>query len=236
MLLSEVFDQLTHGELSQVSIGGAEESGITKTGYPAMVSHINLGLTNLYKRFLLKEGTLYLDRHPNIKTYALHSKYQEGNRTSRVDIPYINASTPAFQDDIFKVERIYDELGIEHGLNDEGDPRSITTPTYNTIVIPDVSEVSSLKIVYRANHPKIVIEDGDLDPTEVELELPYSHLEALLLFVSSRLLNPVGMGNEFHDGNNYAAKFEQACAYLEQQNLRVDKTAYSDRFTRNGWV
>ena len=236
MFLSEVFDQLTHGELSQVNIGGSTTTGITEENYPAMVSHVNLGLTNLYKRFLLKEGTVFLERQAGMQTYTLHSNYQVGNRASREAVRYIDASVPAFMDDILKVERVYNELGEEQSLNDEGNSYSIMTPTYNTLVIPAVSEVEGLRIVYRANHPKIVIEDGDLDPTEVSLQLPDSHLEALLLFVASRVLNPVGMSQQFHDGNNYAAKFEQACQYLENQNLRVDKTAVNNRLQRNGWV
>ena len=146
MLLSEVFDQLTYGELAQVNIGGAEGTGITTENYPAMIAHVNLGLTSLYKRFLIKEGVLHITRMPHLKTYVLNSRYQEGNRTVRETNQYIQASNPAFMDDILKVERVYDELGVEHGLNDNGDERSITTPTYNSIVIPDCSEVKELKL------------------------------------------------------------------------------------------
>ena len=236
MLLSEVFDQLTYGELAQVNIGGAESMGITKESYPAMIAHVNLGLTSLYKRFLLKEGVMYITRMPHLKTYVLNSRYQEGNRTVREPNQYIQASNPAFMDDILKVERVYDELGVEHGLNDNGDERSITTPTYNSIVIPDCSEVKELKLVYRANHPIIMNEDRDIDPSEYEIELPYSHLEALLLFIASRVYNPISAGNQFHEGNNFAGKYEQACQLLEMQNLRVDKASDNTRFIQNGWV
>ena len=62
------------------------------------------------------------------------------------------------------------------------------------------------------------------------------YLEALLMFVASRIMNPVGMSAEFHDGNNYAAKYEMACKKLEDQNVRLDKVTNNDRITRNGWA
>lgn len=235
MLLSEVFEQLTHGELAQLHIGGAENAGITRESYSAMVSHINLGLTNLYTRFLLKEGTLFIKRQTGKSTYVLHSKYQEGNRRSPEAVRYIQEGTD-FQDDILKVERVYDEQGNELGLNNEGDDETLTTPSYNMLVVPTEAKVDVMKVVYRANHPRLNNEDSDIDPSEVELELPYSHLEALLLFIASRVMNPVGMSSEFHDGNNYAAKYEHACQLLERQNLRVDKTSHNDRFHSKGWV
>jgi len=235
MLLSEVFSQLTHGELSQVHIGGAETVGVVPENYAAFIAHINLALTALYTRFPLKEGTLYIDRLPGLKTYVLDSKYQTGNRYSREISRYIQ-EVPVFQDDLFKVERVYDTDDVEQGLNDESDATSIQSPTMKTLVIPEASLVTGLRVVYRASHPKLFIDDGELDPEEVEVELPYSHLEALLLFVASRIMNPVGMSAEFHDGNNYAAKYEQACQRLENQNMRLDKVTNNDRITRNGWV
>ena len=71
---------------------------------------------------------------------------------------------------------------------------------------------------------------------ETEIELPYSHLEALLYFIASRVHNPIGMANEFHAGNSWAAKYEHECVRLEQLNLRVDQGEDNTNFCRNGWI
>ena len=85
-------------------------------------------------------------------------------------------------------------------------------------------------------HPKLVEVGGGINPETMELELPYSHLEALLYFVASRVHNPMGMANEFHAGNSWAAKYEAECMKLQQQNLEIDESNDSDRISRNGWV
>lgn len=43
MKLRDIFTQLTYGELSQVSLGGAASGAISEENYPAVVSHIKIG-------------------------------------------------------------------------------------------------------------------------------------------------------------------------------------------------
>lgn len=223
MKLREIFDQLTYGELSQLSIGGGEAGEIAESDWPKLVAHVNLGLNALYRRFLLKIGTTTLPLIADQEYYTL---------------------TPT---DLLKVETIRTPEECYFTVNDSNDPYSIHTITMHKLMVPldvvnqAVDLPSSLKtdeliISYRAAHPKITIGLGYFDPERVEVELPESHLEALLYFVASRIHNPVGMTNEFHTGNNYAAKYEMACQLLEQQNIRIDQQASNTRLERNGWV
>jgi hypothetical protein len=237
MKLIEIFNQLTHGELSQLHIGGAELGKIQEEDYPKLVSHVNLALAALYRRFPLKEGRLTLAIQPGQSAYSLLSTYAVSSRRSRAPIRYIEDSmADPFEDDINKVERVLKEDGTELPLNIEGDEDSCFTPSFNVLRIPKSLETGKLEVVYRAVHPQIVIPMGPFDPARVDIELPYSHLEALLYFVASRMHNPVGMTNEFHAGNSYATKYEAACIELEQVNLRVDQGHTNYRLERNGWV
>ena len=43
MLLSEILEQLTIGEISQLSMGGPNTNGIQPQDYPKVIPHINLG-------------------------------------------------------------------------------------------------------------------------------------------------------------------------------------------------
>lgn len=247
MILKEIFDQLTHGELSQISIGGAESGEINESNYGQVLSHINLGLTALYKRFPLKEGRLTIALQPGRFTYPLSSQYAVSNSTSTEPVKYILDTANPFKDDIHKVARVNTSSQWELGLNDEGDMYSVFTPSACVLRVPSSIVVSGaelpsylqtkqLEVVYRANHPKIVLGLGTFDPTTYTVELPDSHLEPLLLFVASRVNNPMGMANEFNAGNNYAAKYERACEQLEQINLRVDQGSQHNRIERGGWV
>lgn len=248
MNLQEVFDQLTNGELSQLSIGGNEAGVINPSNYNRLVPHVNLGLTALYKRFPLKENRLSLELQSNRTTYPLHSNYAVSSKTSKEAVRYIkDSASTAFKDDIHKVERVYASSGYEFSLNDESDPYGLFTPSATVLRVPSAvaaqsmdlpSELKSplVEVVYRANHPLIVADGADLEPEAIELELPYSHLEPLLLFIASRLHTPTGMTNETNMGNTYYSKYEAACQHIELTNLRVDQGSQNSRLYQNGWV
>lgn len=248
MKLIEVFNQLTSGEFSQLCIGGAAEGEITEANYGKVVNHINLGLTALYKRFFLKEGRIALTMVPGRSIYPIHSTYAVNNTKSKEVLRYlIDSPTEKFSDDILRIESVLTDIGFEIPLNDVLDPLSITT-TSPTILrlpaalvaqaqsLPDNLKTSGLTVVYRASHPKLNPDAGAFNPETLELELPESHLEALLLYVASRANTPMGMVNEFNAGNNYASKYEMECLRLEQFNLQIDHNTSNHRLIRNGWV
>lgn len=216
MKLSEIFEQLSHGELSQLYMGGAETQGVSVEHYHQLTNHVNLGLAALFQRFNLKEGTATIPLDPATRQYSMRGM------------------------DALKIERVYLPDKTELPLNDQGKDWSCSTPTLLDLVVPEGLEaefgVTEVVVVYRAKHPEIDKEEAAFDPEMVEVDLPYSHLQALLYFIASRIMNPISPQGEYHAGNNYAAKYEQACRVLENQGLQVRQEADKDRFTANGWV
>ena len=248
MKLKEIFDQLTHGELSQLSIGGAEAGAIDPANYGRVLSHVNMGLTALYKRFPLKESRLTIELQTGMTTYPINSNFAVNSRRSRESVRFIkDLAVEPFKDDIHKIERVYTSTGYEMGLNDETDPFSVFTPSATvlrvpalvvagSVDLPDELKTETLEVVYRANHPIIVQGIGLFEPDRIDVELPYSHLEALLFYVASRVHTPTGMTNETNMGNTYYQKYEASCQQLEISNLRVDQGSQNSRLYRNGWV
>lgn len=248
MKLNEIFEQLMAGEFSQLSLGGQEQGVINEANYDKVVAHINLGLASLYRRFHLKEGRITLALQPNILTYPLKSDYAVANRRSHQPLRYImDTQLAPFKDDITKVTKVLTGRELELPLNDVADELSCFTPTMTTLVVPKAVvdqgadtpswlRTDTLTVVYRAAHPAITVGMGLFDPNRVEVELPPSHLEALLWFVASRVNNPVGMGNEFNAGNTYAAKYERACQELEALGLDQDQIAHNTRAQQKGFV
>jgi len=223
MKLAEVFTQLAYGELAQTVFGENDEGELVENKYPALMAHVNLGLAALYKRFNLKEGRL---------TFPLSTA---GN-VYRLSVT-----------DLHKIERVLTDKGVDLPLNDGKEQYSCFTPRMDTIrvpldivnkvsSVPESYQTNSLEVWYRANHPMLVATGGDINPDTIELELPYSHLEALLYFVASRVHNPIGMVNEFHSGNSWAARYEAECMKLQQQDLQIDSSNDNDRLGRGGWV
>lgn len=223
MKLSEVLLQLAHGELSQLAMGELTFDELKEERLPALLDSINLGLTALHRRFNLREEQL---------TFPLS---QDGN-VYRISSP-----------DLIKIERVYTSAGKEFPLNLSGDPYSCFTPRIDTLRIPmdvvmqsqdvpDKYKTSEVLIVYRANHPKLEAVKGVINPDVLEVDIPYSHLEALLYFVASRVHNPVGLTNEFNAGAYWGNKYEAECMRLEKENVRIDEGAVNERLIRNGWV
>ena len=244
MNLKEVFDQLTYGELSQLAIGGGELGAITPANYARVVSHLNLGLTALYKRFLLKEGELTVELVADRTEYPITIKYAESNRASRELVKFIKDTGNPFKGDLHKIERVYVDSGYELSINDLMDQWGLWMPTMTTLKVPltvvnqdpdlpDELKTEKLRVVYRANHPSI--DPEDLEPEDVELELPDSHLQPLLLFVASRAHMPAGMQGEFNAGNNYFQQYELACKQLEDMGYQLSQQAQVDKITRGGW-
>lgn len=248
MKLSEIFNQLTTGELSQLHIGDASNGLVREEDYPKLVNHVNLGLAALYRRFPIKEGRINLILQPGQTSYTLVSGYAIHSKRTRFPTKYLEDSVDdPFDDDINKIERVITDKGYELDLNIEGSDKSCFTPTVNVLRVPQVlvlpefdkpnwAIASKLEVVYRSGHPLIAVGLGIFNPERIEVELPYAYLEALLYFIASRVHNPVGMGTEFNAGNTYAMKYESACAELENLNLKTDQAKETYRLVRNGWV
>lgn len=224
MLLKEILDALRYGELAQMSVGGEDSGVISTKNYPAIANHINMGITALCSRFLIKE-----------------------NRTEVVLVPGQYDYTVS-EPDFLKVQRIYAESGFEFVLNDLNNGYSILNNTAKSLRVPmDIADqadklpselkTDKLLVVYRSKLAPLDTDSAAVfDEEELEVELPQPFLEPLCYYVASRLNNPVGMVNEFHAGNTYMAKYEAACRRLEMDNQSIDRSSERDRFVRNGWI
>lgn len=245
--LSEIFEQLTHGELSQVFLGGADAGEILEDNYRHIGNHVKLGLTSLYKRFNLKQGRVTLQLFPTIDTYSLQSKYAvNGGGTEPVRWILDTPGLP-FGEDILKILSVTGDSGFPFELNNYADDFSIITPTLDSVRVPalvlnpttDMDQrylTSTLTLEYQANHPKFMTANGFLEPERTNIELPDSHTQALLYFVASRVHNPIGMGQEFNAGNNWAQRYEAECRRLEEDGHEIDDACSADRIQRGGWV
>jgi hypothetical protein len=237
MTLDDVYEQLATGELRMLAFGDAAV-GTSPEKYAKLLPAVKLGLTQLHKKFLLREGVLPITLIPGKVSYTLDKRYAESNTASTATKWIMDADDP-YLDNFLKIERILDADGEEIPLNVVGNASAIRTPTHNSFIVPDTLESATLSVVYRADHPAIDKYLATAAPGQVTLDLPASHLLALVYFVASRIINPVGptpAGN-FHEGNNYAAKFETECAELMSLNVGyIEDTVEHDNFSRNGWT
>lgn len=254
MKLQAIFDHLTAGEFSQLNIGGSGQGIIDDANMDKVVSHINLGLTDLFTRFELKLGRLVLKLQPGQTSYLLTSKAAVSKYKPTVPpadpapVPYIlDSMALPFKDDVLLIERVLTDGDYELPLNRLDMSYSLLTSAMNRLEVPlaivnqDLSLprvylTTNLGLVYRANHPVIDLNTGVADPERIEIELPMSHLTALMYFVASRANNPVGLGQEFNAGNTYAAKYEHECLRLKNDGMEIQQRGNETKFEERGFV
>lgn len=236
MLLSEIFEYLTHGELSQLAVSD-QGTEITSEDYAKVASHINLGLLDLHKRFPVKYKELILDTYDSINMYRLSYEYAVSNTASTVPVKYINDASPADTFDpstLLRVDQVFDEEGTDLPLDNTADSRSLYRPAYNILQVPEPLTGYSLSLIYRVAHPKLIV-NAATDVSQVEVDIPYDVLQPLLYFVGARLLNGVGKDstNAYMMGMQ---QYEAACQQIEQRKVFDRDEMFNTRLETNGWV
>lgn len=221
MKLSEIFTQLTIGEFKQLAIGGVKDGGIFEKNQFEVINHIQLGLTDLHTRFPLKWRKLLVDMTPGQVDYTLAP-------TSK---------------DLIKVLTVWDQDGQEMVLNDAGDPDSVLTPSSHQLIVPaGVAERDGQLVVkYRADHSPLPVSPLGVSVATIaatDVDLPRTHLRALLLFVAWRAYTPTGLADPNATSVNYMQQYELACAMLGANNHQVDMDQQTghERFERGGWI
>jgi len=238
MILRSILKDLTYGELQGLKIGnllaGEAESEPDPHQYEQIISYINLGMTEIYKRFFLKSREIYVQQHEEISTYLLHSDYSLANTASSIaesERYIIDTAADPFLDDILKVEEVYDEEGVKIPLNDITEDLSIYTPTFRSIQVPYPDDEVTVSVQYRANHPRITA-DVTTDADDIEVHIPNSLYEALLYFVGSRAHRATNM----EKSADYWQMFKRSVDDVERLGLEVQGEPGDWRFDDHGWV
>lgn len=244
MKLQDVYDQLSYGELRLTFMGaGKEGSSTDKPDFMRLLPSMVLGLTSLHSRFRLREGTMTVALTEGRASYVLMSQFAESENATN---PIILDSADPFKDNLLKIEKIYGICdGVEYRipLNNTTVKHGIRTPTMTSLLLPTdtdeapwLLETTELRVVYRQDHPALDLAVANAAPTEVTVELPPSHLQALLLFMASRIVTPMGMDpGVMHDGNNFQLKYDTACSELQDLGLEIDEVVATDQPEINGW-
>lgn len=239
MKLSELFDLLSHGEFRRFAIGGSEESGIQPKDYPKVLTHINLGLTEIYKRFPMKTKQVTIQQFPQISNYILHERYAESNTESTEPVKYIMDSIfkPfSDSDEVLAIDSVYKEDGSAYVLNDGADKYSIFTPTFNTVSVPYADSNNAMTVVYRAGHPSLKLLDSDVNCLAQDVEISGTHLEALLQYINGRMLSTQGTPEAMNEGILASQRFQASCSLIGDNGLYTAERTTNEKLENNGWV
>lgn len=205
MRLSEIFNQLAHGELANLHLADNADT-IFDDKKERVLRSINLGLADLHHRFYLKRKYKDIVVSEHTKLYKID------------DVDCI---------EIIKVKLGTEELCLNH------DYVLLDTTTLQLKEYP--REHETLSIEYRAKHRELNQTDIDND---AEVELPLVYLNALLLFIASRLYTSIvnQLDGDLNESNRYSQRYMQEIQLLERQGIDVDDLFEHDWFCQRGFI
>jgi hypothetical protein len=209
MFLSQIFDALTYGELSNLSLGSLEYGGVKPEHYPKLITNINSGMIELYKRFPLKTSTVPVVLVTDTTSYTIDAT------------------------DILKIDKVVDAEGTEYPINDMDDTTSVFVPEYNLLQVPFATTGTTLTVTYRAAPVKLDLNPAD--PDAVNVPIPDSMLECIIAYVVSKI-HASGPATDNNLAGMYYNKFHTACDFVERMGLIQTDGDTNTKFDDAGFV
>lgn len=212
MNLRQLIDHLVQNNLYQFNMAKNEQ-------FPAIINALNLELTKLYSRYPVLEKDVAFRRFPEISLYHLTRRYCRSNDESKELYKYIlDTKDNPFLGDILKIENAYTESGQHIVLNDNNNPRAWFTPSFDTIQIPNTTDIDTrIAIIgYKAKPEHI---DPNTTDFEKDIYIP-SYLEEPMIYgitmrVAERLPTQTGM----QVVQMAQAKYKELCDNVDTLNL-----------------
>jgi len=183
------------------------------------INALNLELTQLYSRYPVLEKDVAFRRFPEISLYHLTRRYCRSNDESKELYKYIlDTKDNPFLGDVLKIENAYTESGQHIVLNDNNNPRAWFTPSFDTIQIPNTTDIDTrIAIIgYKAKPEHI---DPNTTDFEKDIYIP-SYLEEPMIYgitmrVAERLPTQTGM----QVVQMAQAKYKELCDNVDTLNL-----------------
>ena len=219
LCLKDVFDQLSHGELSTVALGGLNDGfGIREADYEKMASHVNFALLELSKKFQLNKKKVILEQEEGTHTYMLDA-------------------------DLLNIIAVTDNLGNPYSLNridTQYIPAEATDGDYN--ISTDTTGFTydygidgrTFIVHYQAILPRI--DPIDLVPEEVDIDVHPGILHPLLYLVASRVYAALTVLDGVNKSMEYLMKYNDACDVITKYGLLHNYEIANKRFEAGGWV
>lgn len=231
MQVSDLFQKLSYGVFSNLSIGMDGAGNIAEDKKPKIVFYLNNALTQLHSRFNLKEDTLLIQQDGGIRLYSLTVEHALTNAT--VATKYIiDSEAKPFVGDLIKVLEVRDHHGCVLPLNDPESCRSVFTPQPEVIQVPSPVTGMPLGVAYQARH--IPVPAGD---ETAEIVIPNSLEEALMAYIAYQQYRDLNTQESTAKAAEHLSLYEAMCSQVEARDLvNGSYSMTNSRFAKGGWV
>lgn len=237
--VQDVFTLLATGEFSNLSLGVTSTGSIKETEYDKIVGAMNLGITEIYKRFRFLQDELTLHIDPDVEKYYLQDDKRAvlGDISSSlyIEVEVVDDTTLI---NIIEVMGLLDEDGEQLKVNNRFATPSIIQLSPTTLKITGVDTATTMTVLYQAIPPKIVL-DEDFDPATQVVSIAEVTLDALLYYIATRIYKPTGSNDSTANSDKsqmYQQQYELACQKLQMYGLDANDDDEENTFESDGWA
>lgn len=234
MNISDLFQDLSFGELSSLTLASEGTGIITDAGKERIIRFANEGLLKLYSRYVLKEEDVVISLVESITNYHLLLKFAQSQAgiSTQTNLYILDLVEEPFQEDVIRILNVYDSRARELPLNDDGNDFSVFTPQANVLQVPRPKDGMAISIGYQAKHPLLTL----VDLTQ-EICLPDVLVPALRAWVAYRAFGQINTQESQAIAAGHKASYEATCnEVLSLDLVGTSQSQTNDRFDSNGWV
>lgn len=216
MTVREIITLAQSGELLQISPTIRDNDN-------TVVAFINLGLIEIYKRFILRTEEAILTLKDGKTVYKLDGTDTTTVLVNGVEIPCVVMGPSKYMYMVAAYgpglnEGDYTSNDIVLPINEEDNPLSINTVSYSEVQVPLITETSQISIIYATLPNKVDTTVVGWDSLEVDI--PDQFTETLLHYIGYR-----GQGamdaNIQAESNTHYMRFEASCNKLRELGVGI---------------
>lgn len=237
MLLSDAFEKLSFGPLSNLAIGGSGSGVIPESRQPSVVVRINHALTALYTRFPLVKKTIILETQAGRFQYPLRRDFALTSTSTEPFKFIIDDPSDPFLGDVAKLEGVSSHENYELPFNDRNDERSWHKAAFDVLSVGFPRDGERFFAHYRARHAQISVKDAS---PETEIVIPSELEQAFLHHVAGNIYAGIGQEDSMMKAQMHMTVFESECMLHEEQNTFDQWSGPDgipgDMFRERGWV
>lgn len=206
MIVQDVIDLSKYSELNSLAI---------KNDVEAIITLMNMGIMELYKRFPLAVDEFIVHLEGEKAFYDLPADFMYPLEIyGEVDEKSANKEAPQIS------------------INDADDPLSVFFPNHTQIQVPLVSEGGHISIIYVSKPTRLTVAD-----LTSELKIPDSLVEALVYYIGFRAHTGIRSDSQT-ENNMHWIRFDQSCKKARELGIAypLDSWNMVDRLSNRGFV
>lgn len=217
MNVGDLFQNLSFGELSNLSIGMEGAGTISAEGRPKIVGFANKALTQLHSRFTQRIDEVLVEMQEGVQRYVLASRFAVSHTTPpQVGAYILDSVEEPFQDNVIRILSIEDTNPPQD--NPDVLPIEARAMAHSTVFVREPRAGGVLRVEYQANHPRLSI---PVDETKVISLAPVLE-EALELLVAAKVYSSMNGEGHLAKSRELLAAYEGICQTVDLESLLAE--------------